>query len=68
MLPSYWSPLSCLRSVTSSEKVDKAQRYADFTLLSVPYPGKTLNSDLLSLHQFKVGQVSEYNGPIQWRS
>ena len=27
-------------SVTSSEKVDKAQRYADFTLLSVPYPGK----------------------------
>uniref|UniRef100_A0A3Q3WTS6 Uncharacterized protein n=1 Tax=Mola mola TaxID=94237 RepID=A0A3Q3WTS6_MOLML len=24
--------------VTSSEKVDKAQRYADFTLLSVPYP------------------------------
>ncbi len=26
-------------SVTSSEKVDKAQRYADFTLLSVPYPG-----------------------------
>lgn len=32
------SPVS---SVTSSEKVDKAQRYADFTLLSVPYPGKT---------------------------
>lgn len=30
--------VSC--SVTSSEKVDKAQRYADFTLLSVPYPGK----------------------------
>ncbi|KAG8516894.1 LOW QUALITY PROTEIN: Myotubularin-related protein 14, partial [Galemys pyrenaicus] len=26
-------------SVTSSEKVDKAQRYADFTLLSIPYPG-----------------------------
>ncbi|KAM7402754.1 hypothetical protein PAMP_017967 [Pampus punctatissimus] len=26
-------------NVTSSEKVDKAQRYADFTLLSVPYPG-----------------------------
>ncbi|KAG9483525.1 hypothetical protein GDO78_009441 [Eleutherodactylus coqui] len=25
--------------VTSSEKVDKAQRYADFTLLSIPYPG-----------------------------
>uniref|UniRef100_A0A667WYJ6 Myotubularin related protein 14 n=1 Tax=Myripristis murdjan TaxID=586833 RepID=A0A667WYJ6_9TELE len=25
-------------NVTSSEKVDKAQRYADFTLLSVPYP------------------------------
>ncbi|NP_001089884.1 myotubularin related protein 14 S homeolog [Xenopus laevis] len=26
-------------NVTSSEKVDKAQRYSDFTLLSVPYPG-----------------------------
>lgn len=32
----------CLYSVTSSEKADKAQRYADFTLLSVPYPGKQL--------------------------
>lgn len=31
----------CL-SVTSSEKVDKAQRYSDFTLLSVPYPGLDL--------------------------
>ena len=30
--------MSC--SVTSSEKVDKAQRYADFTLLSIPYPGR----------------------------
>ena len=27
-------------NVTSSEKVDKAQRYADFTLLSIPYPGR----------------------------
>ncbi|XP_069871580.1 phosphatidylinositol-3,5-bisphosphate 3-phosphatase MTMR14 isoform X2 [Dipodomys merriami] len=26
-------------NITSSEKVDKAQRYADFTLLSIPYPG-----------------------------
>lgn len=26
-------------NVTSSEKVDKAQRYANFTLLSIPYPG-----------------------------
>ncbi|CAD7677990.1 unnamed protein product [Nyctereutes procyonoides] len=26
-------------NVTSSEKVDKAQRYADFTLLSILYPG-----------------------------
>ncbi|XP_074861071.1 phosphatidylinositol-3,5-bisphosphate 3-phosphatase MTMR14 isoform X3 [Carettochelys insculpta] len=26
-------------NVTSSEKVDKAQRYADFALLSIPYPG-----------------------------
>ncbi|XP_027629051.1 myotubularin-related protein 14 isoform X1 [Tupaia chinensis] len=29
----------CALRVTSSEKVDKAQRYADFTLLSIPYPG-----------------------------
>ncbi|CAB1315494.1 unnamed protein product [Coregonus sp. 'balchen'] len=28
-------------NVTSSEKVDKAQRYADFTLLSVPYPDES---------------------------
>lgn len=33
-----------LCSVTSSEKVDKAQRYADFTLLSIPYPGTGLMS------------------------
>lgn len=32
--------VSFFASVTSSEKADKAQRYADFTLLSVPYPGK----------------------------
>ncbi len=34
-------------SVTSSEKVDKAQRYADFTLLSVPYPGINLHDNIL---------------------
>lgn len=38
-------PLSC--SVTSSEKVDKAQRYADFTLLSIPYPGRRTGSNFL---------------------
>uniref|UniRef100_A0A672RGQ4 Myotubularin related protein 14 n=1 Tax=Sinocyclocheilus grahami TaxID=75366 RepID=A0A672RGQ4_SINGR len=32
-------------NVTSSEKVDKAHRYADFTLLSVPYPGVDLLND-----------------------
>lgn len=37
------SPL-VLCSVTSSEKVDKAQRYADFTLLSIPYPGTGMMS------------------------
>jgi len=26
-------------SVTSSEKVDKAQRYSEFCLCSIPYPG-----------------------------
>ena len=25
--------------MTSSEKVDKENRYSDFTILSVPYPG-----------------------------
>lgn len=34
-----------LLSVTSSEKVDKAQRYADFTLLSIPYPGTGLMAE-----------------------
>jgi myotubularin-related protein 14 len=28
-----------LRSVTSSEKVDKENRYAEFTICSLPYPG-----------------------------
>lgn len=26
-------------SVTSSEKVDKENRYSDFTIISLPYPG-----------------------------
>lgn len=26
-------------SITSSEKVDKENRYADFCILSIPYPG-----------------------------
>lgn len=40
-------------SVTSSEKVDKAQRYADFTLLSVPYPGiDLLYADIILKKQF----------------
>lgn len=45
-----------LFSVTSSEKVDKAQRYADFTLLSVPYPGtfsvSTWHSDTVFRNHF----------------
>lgn len=36
-------------NVTSSEKVDKAQRYADFTLLSIPYPGRRPGSNSLCL-------------------
>lgn len=47
--------LSC--SVTSSEKVDKAQRYADFTLLSIPYPGRELFSS----------QVTGFLGPGAFR-
>lgn len=46
----------CLCSVTSSEKADKAQRYADFTLLSVPYPGKLLLLTF-SLHQSQTAQA-----------
>lgn len=42
-----------LFSVTSSEKVDKAQRYADFTLLSVPYPGMFLLSQHEVLTAFR---------------
>uniref|UniRef100_A0A673L8Q5 Myotubularin-related protein 14-like n=1 Tax=Sinocyclocheilus rhinocerous TaxID=307959 RepID=A0A673L8Q5_9TELE len=38
-------------NVTSSEKVDKAQRYADFTLLSVPYPAVILSWDLVQQTQ-----------------
>lgn len=41
--------MSLSYSVTSSEKVDKAQRYADFTLLSIPYPGRKPGSHLLCL-------------------
>jgi hypothetical protein len=40
--------LSC--SVTSSEKVDKAQRYANFTLLSIPYPGRRPGSNFLYVY------------------
>lgn len=35
--------------VTSSEKVDKIQRYSDFVLCSVPYPGKVSILQLLIL-------------------
>ena len=31
--------------VTSSEKVDKIQRYSDFCLWSVPYPGMLICND-----------------------
>lgn len=31
--------MSIFFSVTSSEKVDKEKRYADFTIISLPYPG-----------------------------
>lgn len=41
--------MSLSYSVTSSEKVDKAQRYADFTLLSIPYPGRRTGSNSLCL-------------------
>lgn len=41
--------MSLSYSVTSSEKVDKAQRYADFTLLSIPYPGRRTGSNFLCL-------------------
>ncbi|XP_062522257.1 myotubularin-related protein 14-like isoform X2 [Corticium candelabrum] len=35
-------------TVTSSEKVDKARRYAEFHILSIPYPGCELFAELKS--------------------
>lgn len=38
----------CYFSITSSEKVDKENRYADFQILTMPYPG-TIEVVILSL-------------------
>ena len=52
-------------SVTSSEKVDKEHRYAEFSLLSLPYPGCEFFKDFrdngfngINLH-FDWSQVSQ---------
>ncbi|KAG7267241.1 hypothetical protein CRUP_025053, partial [Coryphaenoides rupestris] len=48
-------------NVTSSEKVDKAQRYADFTLLSVPYPGCEFFKDYKDRDYTADGLVFNWN-------
>ncbi|CAL8340908.1 unnamed protein product [Lota lota] len=48
-------------NVTSSEKVDKAQRYADFTLLSVPYPGCEFFKDYKDRDYVADGLVFNWN-------
>uniref|UniRef100_A0A3Q3WTS1 Uncharacterized protein n=1 Tax=Mola mola TaxID=94237 RepID=A0A3Q3WTS1_MOLML len=48
-------------NVTSSEKVDKAQRYADFTLLSVPYPGCEFFKDYKDRNYTAEGLVFNWN-------
>ncbi|KAM9365090.1 phosphatidylinositol-3,5-bisphosphate 3-phosphatase MTMR14 [Pholidichthys leucotaenia] len=48
-------------NVTSSEKVDKAQRYADFTLLSVPYPGCEFFKDYKDSDYTAEGLVFNWN-------
>lgn len=35
----YFKKNCFFHSITSSEKVDKENRYADFCILSIPYPG-----------------------------
>ncbi|XP_008319228.1 myotubularin-related protein 14 [Cynoglossus semilaevis] len=48
-------------NVTSSEKADKAQRYADFTLLSVPYPGCEFFKDYKECDYTAEGLVFNWN-------
>uniref|UniRef100_A0A1A7XC32 Myotubularin related protein 14 n=2 Tax=Iconisemion striatum TaxID=60296 RepID=A0A1A7XC32_9TELE len=48
-------------NVTSSEKVDKAQRYADFTLLSVPYPGCEFFKEYKDRNYTAEGLVFNWN-------
>ncbi|XP_070405194.1 phosphatidylinositol-3,5-bisphosphate 3-phosphatase MTMR14 isoform X2 [Nothobranchius furzeri] len=48
-------------NVTSSEKVDKAQRYADFALLSVPYPGCEFFKEYKDRNYTAEGLVFNWN-------
>ncbi|XP_039627038.1 myotubularin-related protein 14 isoform X3 [Polypterus senegalus] len=48
-------------NVTSSEKVDKAQRYADFTLLSIPYPGCEFFKDYKDRDYTAEGLIFNWN-------
>ncbi|XP_076012556.1 phosphatidylinositol-3,5-bisphosphate 3-phosphatase MTMR14 isoform X2 [Genypterus blacodes] len=48
-------------NVTSSEKADKAQRYANFTLLSVPYPGCEFFKDYKDRDYTAEGLVFNWN-------
>ena len=43
----------CFFSVTSSEKVDKENRYGEFCIASLPYPGKLLE-DVMSVLTYMI--------------
>ncbi|CAH1782584.1 unnamed protein product [Owenia fusiformis] len=48
-------------NVTSSEKVDKEQRYADFTIFSMPYPGCEFFHDWQQNSYYAEGMVYDWD-------
>ncbi|XP_058796334.1 myotubularin-related protein 14 [Phymastichus coffea] len=50
-------------NVTSSEKVDKEQRYSDFTIISLPYPGCEFFREFRENDYLAVGLVFDWSQP-----
>jgi myotubularin-related protein 14 len=48
-------------SVTSSEKVDKENRYADFSIASIPYPGCEFFKDWKDNNYRASGLMFDWN-------
>lgn len=48
-------------SVTSSEKVDKENRYSDFNILSLPYPGCEFFRDFRDNNYSAEGLIFDWN-------